>query len=331
MFDALNQLNCPIHVKVTGLSASIASVLCMCGDTIEMTKNSFMMLHRPFIPETSGTAEKLAAQAGTLSKMETAIQGAYEARCKFPEKVKAMMDAETWLTADEAKELGFADLVSEDSSPIMINLTRDLGYKIPDHVKAKCQIIVPKMEPEQESFIAKIIDAFKNTFTHKESIMDPQKKIEELEIEKKTLEEKMSSVVSEMDAVKKQLCEANAKLEAEAQAKVKLAEEAQLAEFKNYVDGLVGKGKVKPTAVKTHVNALVLAHKASAESLTEYKAMLEDLPEIIKVGENHVATAQTAATTDVDYSAEATKIYEAAKKSGNPISFGKALAQAMKK
>lgn len=332
IFDALNQIPCPVHVKITGLAASIASVIAMAGDTIEMTTNSFLMLHKPFIPETSGTAEKLASEAGILSKMETAIQTAYENRCNDPTKVKDMMSAVTWLTAEEAKKLGFVDLISNDNSPVIVNISKNLGYVMPDFVKAKCQIVIPEMPKEQESFIARIIDAFKNTFNNKEKSMDPMKKIEELELQKKKLEEEMSALKAEYENQKKVLCEMQAKIDAEVQAKAKAAEETQLAEFKNYVDGLVGKGKIKPTMVQTHVNSMVLAVKAGAEHLNSYKAMLEDLPEVVKVGDTHVATTTEAATHGTeDYSAKAKEIFEAAKTSGNPISFGKALAQAMKK
>ena len=101
-----------------GLVASIATVPLMSGDVVKMTKNSFLMIHSPW-GGTIGTADEMRNTADTLEKMDNMLVDFYvdgikkrkKAGDDTPMRVKEMMAAETWLTAQQAQELGFIDEV----------------------------------------------------------------------------------------------------------------------------------------------------------------------------------------------------------------------------
>jgi len=99
-----------------GLVASIATVPLMSGDVVKMTKNSFLMIHSPWGGAT-GTATDMRNTADTLEKMDDMLIDFYvdsirkrkKAGVDTPMRVKEMMAAETWLTAQQAHDLGFID------------------------------------------------------------------------------------------------------------------------------------------------------------------------------------------------------------------------------
>lgn len=98
-------------VTVDGLAASIASVIAMAGDEIVMPVNSMMMIHDPMAP-TYGNSAELRKTAETLDSIKGSLVATYRDRTLQTEnKISAMMTEETWMTAEEAAELGFADRV----------------------------------------------------------------------------------------------------------------------------------------------------------------------------------------------------------------------------
>lgn len=100
-----------VNVYVDGLAASIASVVAMAGDTITIPSNAMMMIHNPWTG-CWGNANDFRKVANDLDKIGESIISAYEGKCKKPRnEIKDIMDAETWLTAQEAVDLGFADVL----------------------------------------------------------------------------------------------------------------------------------------------------------------------------------------------------------------------------
>lgn len=102
-----------VTVKVDGLAASIASVVAMAGDEIIMSPGSMMMIHNPWSMGV-GSAEELRKAADTLDEIREAILPIYTDRSgQTQETVQELMDNETWMTAEKAVELGFADVVQK--------------------------------------------------------------------------------------------------------------------------------------------------------------------------------------------------------------------------
>lgn len=113
MYSLLAQHEAKITVYVDGLAASIASLIAMAGNEIKMAAGSFFMIHSPWTLS-MGNAIDLRRTADLLDSVEGTLIDTYVARTKNDKaKVKKWLDAETWFTADEAKENKFADAVIE--------------------------------------------------------------------------------------------------------------------------------------------------------------------------------------------------------------------------
>ncbi len=106
IYNALKEHNGDIHVKVDGLAASIASVIAMAGDTITMAEGSLLMVHLPWTM-IAGNANDLRKEAEVLDQhMETLIDIYASNTPLSREEIEGMLAEETWLTAEEAYELG---------------------------------------------------------------------------------------------------------------------------------------------------------------------------------------------------------------------------------
>jgi len=111
-------------VHVDGLAASIASVIAMAGDRIIMPENAMMMVHDPS-GGVWGTAQDMRQWAEALDKIGATIVAAYQRKTgQAKEKLAELMHGETWMTAAEAKELGFADEIAE---PVQVTARIDLS------------------------------------------------------------------------------------------------------------------------------------------------------------------------------------------------------------
>jgi ATP-dependent protease ClpP protease subunit len=98
-------------VRIDGLAASMASVIAMVGDEVIMPANAMLMIHNPWGSVTGG-AEQIQSFGGALGTMRDNIVSAYVKRTKLSaETIRGLMDAESWLSAEEAVKLGFADRV----------------------------------------------------------------------------------------------------------------------------------------------------------------------------------------------------------------------------
>jgi enoyl-CoA hydratase/carnithine racemase len=96
---------------VDALAASAASVIAMAGDEIRMAKNALMMVHEAW-GFTQGDAREHDKTAALLRKMSENAADIYTARtAQKRDDVLEWMADETWFTADEALELGFATKV----------------------------------------------------------------------------------------------------------------------------------------------------------------------------------------------------------------------------
>ena len=111
IYNALKNHAANITVIIDSLAASIASVIAMAG-RVEMPENAFMMIHNPS-GGAWGEASVMKKMAEILDKIKSSLVGVYKEKTGLvEEKIAALMDDETWLTAKEAVTLGFADQVT---------------------------------------------------------------------------------------------------------------------------------------------------------------------------------------------------------------------------
>lgn len=115
IYNQLRRHSAHKTVYVDGFACSIASVIAMAGDEVVMPKNALMMVHDMWMGAV-GNARELRKLADDLDTINAAGRAAYlqKAGDKLTEEqLVRMMEAETWLTAEQCMEYGFADRYAE--------------------------------------------------------------------------------------------------------------------------------------------------------------------------------------------------------------------------
>lgn len=132
IYNGLRNSGKKVNVRVLGLAASAASLVAMAGDTIEMPENSFMMVHNPW-GFAIGGASDMRDTADMLDKLGASLASTYAKRTgKSAEEIAALLDAETWMSAAEAVDAGFATAVI---SEVPVKAAFDLD-RLPANVRA---------------------------------------------------------------------------------------------------------------------------------------------------------------------------------------------------
>jgi ATP-dependent protease ClpP protease subunit len=113
MYNMLSRHPARVVATVDGIAASMASVVAMAADHIAMPENAMMMVHNPAAGLMGFyTAEDMRTEAEVLDKIAQGMVGAYVYKTKLPpDQVSLLLEAVTWMTADEAVAQGFADEV----------------------------------------------------------------------------------------------------------------------------------------------------------------------------------------------------------------------------
>lgn len=225
--DALKELDAEVTVKVSGLAASIASVIAMAGDKIVMTPGSTMMIHKASMLAI-GNADDMKKAIEMLETVEDGIISIYADRTgNSKEQVKEMIDAETWMSAEKAVELGFADSVVKpeaDEEAVTNLFAGNFAFSM-SATKESLQSFVSKVANEEES---------EDVDTNTEQTTDPvastddteeeaETPTEEAEVTDPAPEEQNNPVEEEKtmtEEEKKAAAEAAAQAKAEADASV---------------------------------------------------------------------------------------------------------------
>lgn len=134
IYNMLKSSGKEIVVKVMGVAASAASLIAMAGDKRVMPKNTMMMIHNPW-SFAMGNADELRDTADTLDKIGASLLGTYMSATGLDEaKIKAMLATDTWMTADEAMEMGFATEITDE---VKVSAKFDLARaELPSKVRA---------------------------------------------------------------------------------------------------------------------------------------------------------------------------------------------------
>ena len=98
-----------VTIKIDGIAASAASVIAMAGTTVLMAPTSLMMIHNP-MTAAFGSKDEMEKAIEMLEEVKESIINAYELRTGLSRaRISHLMDSETWMNANRAIELGFAD------------------------------------------------------------------------------------------------------------------------------------------------------------------------------------------------------------------------------
>lgn len=114
IYNALKRHPAQVTTYCDGFACSIASVIFMAGDKRVMGNPSRLMIHDAWTSVYGANADELRKQADDLDNVTAASVKAYMNRINIEEdKLREMMKAETWLTEEEALEMGFATDIDE--------------------------------------------------------------------------------------------------------------------------------------------------------------------------------------------------------------------------
>jgi ATP-dependent Clp endopeptidase proteolytic subunit ClpP len=112
IYNSLKQHPGQVNVYVDGLAASIASVITLAGDTVTMAEGSLLMVHLPWT-QIAGNAEDLRKEAEVLDQHKETLIDIYASNSSLArDEIEAMLSKETWLTAEEAFELGLITTIA---------------------------------------------------------------------------------------------------------------------------------------------------------------------------------------------------------------------------
>jgi ATP-dependent protease ClpP protease subunit len=112
IYNLLNSSGHQVDVIIDGLAASAASYVAMVGKTVTMGEGAMMMIHNPWCMEI-GDANDMRAMANTLDKVRDSMLSGYMKRYTgTQDELKALLDAETWLTAQDCEDCGLCDQIS---------------------------------------------------------------------------------------------------------------------------------------------------------------------------------------------------------------------------
>jgi len=111
IYNLLREHKKKVTVKVVGLAASAASVIAMAADELQIAKSGFLMIHNSWAV-VMGNRHDLKESAAVLEKFDSSMAEVYADRSGMDkDEAEKMMDAETWLSAEDAIEMGLADAV----------------------------------------------------------------------------------------------------------------------------------------------------------------------------------------------------------------------------
>ena len=117
IYNMLTEYSGRVTVKVDGLAASAASVIAMAGDKVLVSPVAMIMIHNP-ATIAMGDHTDMQKAIDMLNEVKESIMNAYAAKTGLSRaKLSRLMDDETWMNANRAVELGFADGIIERAIP----------------------------------------------------------------------------------------------------------------------------------------------------------------------------------------------------------------------
>ena len=137
-----------VTVKIDGIAASAASVIAMAGTKEVVSPVSMMMIHNPMTVAMGDTSEMQKA-ISMLDEVKESIINAYEIKTGISRaKLSHLMDTETWMNANMAVELGFADEIMQRNTSVDVEVPQvsniysrtAVTNHLMDKIAAKCRI-----------------------------------------------------------------------------------------------------------------------------------------------------------------------------------------------
>lgn len=167
IYTALKEHKGKVTVKIDGIAASAASVIAMAGDMMEMSPTAMLMIHNPSMM-LYGEASELEQGIDFLNEVKESIINAYQLKTGLSRsKISHLMDAETWMNAHSAHDMGFCDKIlysDEDEEKDTEDMIFDKTTMVTNTIAAmrkKLKPIAPKKDGENISQFEKRLNLLK--------------------------------------------------------------------------------------------------------------------------------------------------------------------------
>lgn len=300
IYNQLKDYEGTVNIEVIGLAASAASIIALGGDTLTVKKGAMMMIHEP-VAFTIGDASRHESTAVSLRKLIDSLADVYVAGSSnddlTAETVKKEMEAETWYTAQEAVDKGWADSIVEaesDEKDARENLKQSLTqvkslWHNPNRIPGQVAALMAPDEPEHTEVTNNVDD--------------------------KAAEKKISQLEGQVQALTNQLGAANTKLAEKNNAIASLVEKNK---------DLTDKGKAnEAAALDAKVNAKLDAAQADGRlakadrekwdkrlrgNFDEMADILDDMPKAVQTTATGDGAEATDANTEVDLNDPVNKV-----------------------
>lgn len=153
-----------VTITVTGIAASAASVIAMAADVVKISPTAQLMLHNAWTTA-SGNASDFEKEAEVLRGVNESIANAYMLKTgKSKDELLAIMEKETWFTAEKAIEIGLADemLFQEEIQPQ--DIAANIGGGLPHQAVEKiANLIKQPLNIDYDKLADKVAEKLKNT------------------------------------------------------------------------------------------------------------------------------------------------------------------------
>ena len=162
IYNMLNRNKAKKNVYIDGVAASMASIIAMVGDTINIPSNAFLMIHKP-LTIAIGNATDFRKLADDLDAIETGLVKVYEDNLKDGtdiESIKQMMEAETWLNGEEAAKYFNVEVIESKNIAACASDLLDKYEKTPQKLIA--QVDAKKGDTDLEEGIEVELIKFQN-------------------------------------------------------------------------------------------------------------------------------------------------------------------------
>ena len=141
-----------VTIKIDGIAASAASVIAMAGTKVLMAPTALMMIHNP-ATMAFGDHEDMQKAIEMLDEVKESIINAYELKTgQSRAKLSHLMDAETWMNANKAIELGFADdILTDEKLAVDIPAYAFSGKAVESRLLSKITAKAKTLEHKEEN------------------------------------------------------------------------------------------------------------------------------------------------------------------------------------
>lgn len=169
IYTMLKEYPGKVTAKVVGMAASAASVVVMAADTVQISPTARIMIHNAW-SSAEGDHRAMETAKESVTSADKGIRNAYMQKTNLSEEeITELMNKETYMDAEKAVELGFADEIMFQNKPIDVAASLEGGL-LPESIIDKVRNVMLREEKNQSNDILK-----------RKALMEKELKIEEIE------------------------------------------------------------------------------------------------------------------------------------------------------